>query len=165
MKSRNPKAEESEQACLARTKAGADAEAAYEEHRMELVPTFDAPLISDPRNPPALASHLSKQFPTLRVAVIYEDGHPVVTALLRVYKVDTRPYYSDIENIRAAVTAEKIENHWPSFVEVRAYAQGYDKASASADELRELREENKRLKNEDYRDAHRFLGFHRMNFG
>jgi len=70
-----------------------------------------------------------------------------------------------IENIRAAVTAEKIENHWPSFVEVRAYAQGYDKASASADELRELREENKRLKNEDYRDAHRFLGFHRMNFG
>ena len=36
MKSRNPKAEESEQACLARTKAGADAEAAYEERRRSM---------------------------------------------------------------------------------------------------------------------------------
>ena len=52
-----------------------------------------------------------------------------------------------------------------ALMEAHEYAQGYDKASASADELRELREENKRLKNEDYRDAHRFLGFHRMNFG
>jgi hypothetical protein len=115
---------------------------------MELVPTFDAPLISDPRNPPALASHLSKQFPTLRVAVIYEEGHPVVTALLRVYKVDTRAYYSNVENITMLAAPEKVKNHWPSFVEVRAYAQGYDKASASADELRELKEENKLLKKE-----------------
>jgi len=119
-----------------------------QEERAKVLPSYQQPIATSPRDAVRLAKRLSDAFKNVKITLSFDGGQQAMFA-----EPSFKPYSMEgvadhaIDNYtkNALATAAKKDTFWPSFNELCAYARGFDDG-ANNQELDKLRYENDELK-------------------
>ena len=108
---------------------------------------FREPLVKNQRSPELLAMKISQRYKNLRATVSYEVGLSlVIVSPIPHPPIDTNSGVAHMKRQLEALTKDA-STEWPTYNEVKAYAEGVSDGSYG---LQDLQEENRRLKEHRY---------------
>jgi len=80
-------------------------------------------VVTEPKDPHALAKTLSTRFPNIRFSVVYNKGRESVFAIPFLVQVEPSSYDKDVTKVEEALISGAV---WPSFGKIQAYAEGFN---------------------------------------
>lgn len=134
-------------------------------------PLYDKPVLTDPRNPVAVAEKLSRRYPTMAVSVKWISGVKTVHvepifAPIPVPTDGSQAHDVDRHHKSALDAESKVDREfWPPHSEIASYAAGYNDSPDHTDELARLKDELKTYKDQERRMRGPFPPWHHFPWG